>query len=215
MKNSSLLLLAVFSFCIHLLVAQQNKFDIGIVAGPNFNRLVGNKTVNDLYENATFFSAGLNLQYNFPKAFSITSGLLYEIKGAATEILITDHTGKPVKTLKIRTGLSYLVLPLMVKYAYGQKMKVFVAAGAYLSYNLNPSKQYVITSAQFHALDFGALFNPGLSAPLTKKTTITLEGRYAMGFQNIYEPAINDIKMTTRSLSILLGINYKLGSRIK
>src|SRR5689334_3344131 len=134
MKTLTLILLLACSLCGPAIVSgQQNKFDIGITGGPNTTWLVGNEIVEKYYKNVTHYALGLTAQYNFPKVFSVMTGLMYEQKGAASDVTVTDAKGQKIGMAKISKDLNYLIVPLEAKIFFGKKFGVFLGAGGYMA----------------------------------------------------------------------------------
>ncbi len=224
MKKTILTLTAFLAFSFQTkMFAQKNRFDIAFITGPNYIWLVGNKIIEDFYRPTIRYSSGLNLNYHFHKRFSLMSGLLYERKGAASNIIVTDVTGHQTGTARLSNNFDYLIVPLAARVAFGKKFKMFLGAGGYgayllkatneLSSDILPQSKTRIDSV-FKKFDFGFLLNFGVSVPIFERISISLEARDNIGYYNIATPSVfQNQPVKTRSLNVLLGITWAVSKR--
>ena len=223
-KLCSTLLLLSFFCHLYPMVAQQNKFEMGIIGGPNAVKLVGNKLIETYYKRLFLYSAGISIQYNFPKRISFQSGLLDERKGCGDKnISVTDEMGRKIGTAKLSLNFDYLVLPLIAKASFGKKTKFFFSWGTFLAYCLTSELNYSSTlvigysrnlGSQYKKQDAGIMIGGGLDFPIYSKLSFSAEYRYCKGLHDIATDEIwANEKVLTISNNLLLGIQYKFGLR--
>ena len=227
MKKLFSTLLVLSFFCNReLLLAQQNKFELGVMGGPNAVKLVGNKFIETYYKRICLYSAGISVQYNFPKLFSIQSGLLYERKGGGDmNIIVTDEMGRKIGTASVTMNFDYLVMPLLAKVSLGKKTKFFLSAGAYLAYCQMAKINYNSTaidgysrdlSSQYKKQDAGLMIGGGVAIPVLSKLSLSAELRYSQGLHDIStDQVFKGEKVQTVSANLLIGLHYKFGLRKK
>src|SRR5436190_2235459 len=84
--------------------AQQNRFDGGIEGGPSLISLWGNETISTYNKSTIGYSAGLFLQYSFPKLISFRTGIYYERKGTASNRSILAADGSVIIFVPTRSN---------------------------------------------------------------------------------------------------------------
>jgi hypothetical protein len=201
--------------------AQQKVFTLGVEGGISVASLhYDNKNINDLYNSRTGYAAGIALQYNFPKVFSLRSGAMFETKGTTTDILLVDNAGTPVNTGEVNYVLGYLTIPLMLRATFGNKINFFVEGGPYYASLLSAKLKYTPlpphteTEANmidfYNSSDFGISGGVGVSSIFNNLIVPSLEVRNNMGITDIGDDVI---EVKTRSLLFLAGVALTIGSR--
>lgn len=216
--TAALVFISILSF------SQQNKLTVGILGGTSTSFLYGFETLFPVnYKPITTASAGLFIQYNFPKTISILSGLSFETKGNKYTFSIADSHGNRVGSVKIRSLYNYMTIPLLVKASFGKKVCFFVEGGGFASYLINASSHASGSSvndpktditSNYKRADAGLAFGLGVTLPVTEKINISLEARDNVGLLNIadFQMSNNDA-IKTNSTNFLVSIGYKLGKR--
>jgi opacity protein-like surface antigen len=217
--TATLLLAVVFSF------AQQNRITFGVEGGISIANLSSNDTYyKDIYESRTGYAAGIALQYNFPKIISLRTGVMYELTGASSDIIFTDNQGNPTEAIKTLDNIDYLVVPLLLRATFGDKINFFVNAGPYwatlLKRRLVLEKAIVLpngdtvdeydTTDDTKKTDFGISAGIGAAAVFNERIAISLEVRDNLGMTDI---APQTYELKTRTILILAGVAFKFGSR--
>jgi len=215
------ILILTFAFVAAQASAQQNVFTIGAEGGISVTSLnYDNKTINDIYESRTGYAAGLSLQYNFPKVFSLRSGAMFELKGDFSKITFTDVNGNVIGVGEVKKNLGYLTIPLYLRATFGNKINFFIQGGPYwssllsarldidplpASINYNSDIKY-----QFESSEFGLSGGIGVSSVFNNLIVISFEVRNNSGITNISK---DTYQVHTRSLLFLAGIGFALGKR--
>jgi len=200
----------------------QNKiFTIGAEGGISIASLsYDQSSINDLYKSRTGYAAGVALQYNFKKVFSLRTGAMFELKGATSEITFTDQSGNIIGKGEIKQDLGYLTIPLLLRATFGNKINFFVNGGPYWASLLTAKLIIEPVPAnidheqdikyQFETTEFGVSGGIGVSALFNELILISLEVRNNMGITDI-SPGTYEVK--TRSLLFLAGVAITFGSR--
>jgi len=215
--------LICFLLAFSPLLAQQNRFTIGISGGPSFSNFHGLKQRGVDYKDGNYFAAGVSFQYNLPKILSLTSGFLYERKGGLGQIPFTNAQGALISMGTLELRYDYAVIPLMLRATFGKKVNLFVNAGGYAAF-LNSAQQRFLatklpsisqnTTDAFKRYDLGTSAGAGIGVPIAKVFLISLEARYNLGLVNlISHPSSGDNPLKVRSLNVLLSFCYQLGKR--
>lgn len=162
------------------------------------------------YSHKTSVTAGIQLEYNLDRNFSVLTGLEFNRKGytfqdsSASTYRHAITTG-PLNRVNTTVDLDYVVMPLLMKVRMGQVYKIFVEAGIYGAFNLNDrvtgTSETVYayeTSYQRHEItvfdnlesevrDFetGWLLGAGLEIPAGSLGSVTLGVEYATGNKEI------------------------------
>lgn len=215
--------LICFLLALNPLLAQQNRFIIGITGGPSFSNFHGMKQKVIDYKDGKYFAAGVSFQYNLPKILSLTSGCLYERKGGVGQIPFTNSQGALIAMGTQELRYDYAVIPIMVRATFGKKVNLFVNAGGYAAF-LNSSQQRFsatmlpsfiqTTTDAFKRYDLGTSAGTGVGVPIAKIFLISLEARYNLGLVNIISHPSSGVEpLKVRSLNVLLSFCYQLGKR--
>lgn len=204
---------------------QSDKFELGVVGGPSIASIYGNNALKQYHSPSIRFTFGLSFHYNFPKLFSIHSGIQYEKKGSEFNSVLnyTDISGNVIETEKYSASLdfNYLTVPVFCRFNFGKKTKFHLGAGIFGGYLISqfteedatkytPKRRIEYTN-QFHALDWGLIGGLGVSIPIKSRITGLAEIRNNFGLYNISAvPVVNNGAIKTNSLNFILGISIKL-----
>jgi len=222
LRNSILIILIL---CSSLVFGQTNKYEVGLELGPSLNSLRGNDILDKNNDFSFAFSSGLTFQYNFPKFISIRTNISFERKGLTTQGSATDQDGNQIGELTIHSNFDYLTIPILGRLTFGKKINFFVNAGPYIGYLI---KQTDVTEAfgeypktendntdNFKRTDLGITTGLGVRFPIKNKLFLSLEIRNNFGLTNISSvPVVNDGAIKTNSTNLLIGIEYRFGTRI-
>lgn len=199
--------------------SQTNKFDFGMSGGVGLVNLRGSDTFNERQQSMLGYTGSFFFQFNLKRVISIHTGISGELKGTSTEIVLTDHTGKPLDEIKLKTNLYYVSIPFLIRANFGKKNYFFINAGGYTAYLLNnsTSDQSGTKATNFYPLkdfDFGISSGLGISLPLNSKSAFSSEIRYNLGLYDVYEGLASNIApIKTNSLILLVSYNRKFGFR--
>jgi hypothetical protein len=205
----TILLFIIFTFPVS---AQVNKYDIGVEGGLNYIKLRGNTDVIKHHTRGSIGnSAGISMQYNFMKRFSIFIGAFHEKK-----TWVSEYSNPWYVTTKT-TNIEYLTIPLLLKTFFDKKRLLYFNTGPHLGILL----KYIETSnyrqeqnmfGRANRLDLGVMAGLGVNIPIKQKFKLTFEVRNYLGLNNIKKtPASEILKVNTTNL--LIGFAYKFGNR--
>jgi len=177
------------------------------------------------------YGGSLFYKYGLGSHFSMQGGLSIDIKGDRIKnVQFTDELGNPLGDLTSHSRLTYLTLPVMVKYSLGKKIKFFTQAGVYGGYlfdqkQINPEQhgnQANTYDLNFKQLDWGITAGIGMGIPVSKSINFLFELNSSRGISNINNDYLGkfngkrfvDIRSVHHKvLMIQLGAIYHLKSR--
>mgnify|MGYP001627204849 CR=1 FL=1 len=220
MKNI-LLLFILFYSGINLANAQENKLEIGGVAGANFSRFYSLKNFNSSITEKAGLSFAAAFQYNINSIFSARAEFGLERKGMHSSMSgqVKDENGNPVGMYRytLYEHMDYFTFPVLARASFGEEEKFFVNAGPYFGFlvaktnkifasapNQFPLKAENNNMDGFKRADFGFSFGAGVSIPANEQLTFTLEIRDNLGLMNIGKIS----SARNHSLALLAGFNY-------
>jgi hypothetical protein len=207
-----------FIFFISLLSIAQEKTKFGINTGITYSNIRGNEIANK-NKYAFDFLIGTSLEVPINQKFAFLSGLNYERKSFNGEVpfersgyenfdpAFTQETG-----IKIRATMSYLNIPLNMKYYIGKQNSFFVNGGIYTAIFLNSKTDFGgYEKGVFNALDFGINLGIGKKIKLNEKVNLNIEFRDNFGLVNISKlPLYNNGTVKTNSFNLLLNWEIKI-----
>jgi hypothetical protein len=196
MKRFILLLLMLF---IHQISTSQNEWHIGLEAGPSLTSLRGN-AVSDKEKALLSFYVSPVIEYKFSGHFSIKTGIGYEAKGSRVSYNYYDLENGHFETIEYKTKLTYLTLPLLVKYRGKGKVQPFFNTGLFLGYNTSP---YRVSD-----FDYGIVAGGGVNFNVLK-SNFSIELRNNYGIKNIYDSELLPNRdLRTNATYILIGYSF-------
>jgi hypothetical protein len=212
MRKILFVLLATI-FC-NVTYCQDTKVVVGFEMTPTIISLRENSSVFD-YDPSPGYSIGLSFEYFMSDQFSLKSGLAYEMKGAESDIFLTDNYGNPSGTDILIFHYNYLTLPVMGSFSTKGKVKFYINAGPYFGFLINQKLKSSLENTditnQSKRLDFGLSCGLGLNIPIGKKLLLDLGLRENLGLKNISDLNYNyDSRIATNSFGLLIGLKYKL-----
>lgn len=167
-------ILTVISVLVLTATALQAQVEFGVVAGPNFQNMVGKDGDGDKMTNGliTGFHAGVTASIPFAPDFYFQTGLLFSQKGSKNNmgLIPVKASGDDYNTT---TRISYIDLPLhlLFKPELGNG-KVLVGFGPYVAFGIGGNQK----------VDYGSL--PTLEQKVMFRSEITGEERWDM--ENTY-----------------------------
>ena len=204
--------------------AQTNVFDIGIEGGGGIATLRGNEFILNFHDPRTGYTVGIFGQFNFKKLISLRTGAYLERKGSSFNVLFTDNTGQPIRTVKGKEHFEFITIPLLVRATFGNRLNYFVNAGGYIGLlqkqveHTNGFENYPETNREqtsnFNSSEFGLSLGVGLSYKFKVPVSLSLEVRDNLGLTDTSKiPVISNGTIKTNAVNILIGVSYKLGQR--
>jgi hypothetical protein len=201
--------------------AQTNCCDIGIEGSIGVASLRGNEFLES-HGLRLGYSGGIIFQYNFKNTLALKSGVYYERKGSSYDFGATDPSGNVVGTITGRENFDYVEIPMLLRATFGKKLNGFANAGPFVgfllkqtnstdSYNIFPASNSDNTE-NFKKVEAGLSFGIGLLYHMEEKYSLSIEVRDNLGLTNTSAlPVYDDGTITTNSIGLFFGINYKLG----
>lgn len=231
------LLLSISFLLISMLNYSQNsKIKFGIQAGLNYSTFWGYNLPSEIKsyysENPAFaFLGGINFEYQIKERLSLKLELNYERKSQKTKTeieMIYDGSYDPddllsdVDEYKAKKNNDYLVLPIMLKYNFGNKDSFFVNGGPFIGYllksNLEESlnqdgsvkeSQTTETTDSNNKTDFGLSIGLGKTITINEKNSIFIEIRENLGLANTSKNKIfGSEEAKSNSLNLIVGYQF-------
>lgn len=206
--------------------AQPNRFSLALDAGISVASLTYDDTnLDDIYDSRLGYAAGTTFHYNFSKLFSLLTGIMYERKGASSDITFADNTGTIIGKTKLRDNFDYLVVPLLLRVTTANKVNFNINAGPYLGILLKRQWKYkdkVISpngtpltepdlTDETEKSEIGIAGGIGITTRLSEKVDLSLQLRDYKGLTN--DLPFDNVSLTTNSLLFLAGVVFKLDSK--
>ncbi len=121
---------------------------------------------------------------------------------------------------KFFENFDYGYMPLLLRFRFLDKLKVFLNAGPYVSYLIKQTEIIEAFSTlsrtednnteNFHRFDFGLCFGAGTRIPIESGLNITLELRENYGLFNVWKGwNYNGDKIFLKSIGIMVGLEYQ------
>ncbi len=125
--------------------------------------------------------------------------------------------GKPTGTFETLDAVSYLEIPILIRYALpAGKLNVAAFAGPAVAIELSEqfkttgSTETSVGSGFFKSTDFGAAFGVEVAVPFGPGHA-TFEARHTLGLADIGETAVGGGKVRNGATTLLLGYSFSPG----
>jgi len=195
--------------------AQDSKYKIGLIGGPNYTSLFGNEVVKNAYNSGFQYNAGIGLDYHLVKRLSIISGLLLEQNYSYVDMHFTNQFGTPTKSTIAKSTFHQLNLPVVLKIKLiDRKLNLYTNMGTNFQYLIKYiysaddgliTRNFIQTS-NYNRFNIGLITSLGSSYEISKFWDISLELRNNLGLSNVSKNGTLKINST----SLLFGIHYDL-----
>lgn len=216
----TILLCLVILYC--LVFTAYAQLQIGLLGGINYAG-INQKNMNVSEEQSTTkFLFGASADFPLPGHLSVQLQMMYIEKGAVLVPLNPDDND-------IYIHLTYLELPVFLRYDFGKTFNPYLIAGSFLGINLGSELQTDIMGVTFTAnseenintFDYGISLGGGLSYRF-ERFSFFIESRYSVGLKNICQPGEyvlraaqytvyqtfeKDVEIRTKGLQIVVGIS--------
>ena len=212
-------IIIVFCVCFSLFSVAQEKIKFGISTGITYSGIYGNEFEN---KNSYDFDFLIGSSFEFPinHKLSFLTGLNYERKSFAGEILFNKSTLPPLNDpafssasgFTINSTLSFINIPLNLKYYIKGNESLFVDGGIFTAF-LFTSKSNVagIKTGNYNTLDFGINLGFGKKIKLNTNNYLNIEIRDSYGIVNVSKANIyNNGTMKTNSIVLLFNWEVKI-----
>lgn len=219
----SLLLISFLNY------SQDSNIKFGIHAGLNYSTFYGYDipaAFDPVYsESPTFsFLGGINFEYQIKEKLSLKLELNYERKSqkADNNIEITDTNGYTQRyNFTSKKNNDYLVLPIMLKYNFGNKNSFYANGGPFIGYLLKSNftndlgdieginNDTIDTTDLNNKTDFGLAIGLGKMIEINEKNSISIEIRENLGLTNTSKEKVwGDGEAKTNSLNLIIGYQF-------
>jgi len=199
-----------FTFILALLYqigfSQNTRFSVGIEAGPSL--ICMKEPYQKYFENPGIgFSAGIFIQYNAKKIFSLKLTPSFERKGDWD----VNHL-----------NLNYFVVPLLFRGEIGSKTKGFIDVGPYCGYLMEAYTTADYYEGHKNYMEYLNRFDAGISAglgvniPIEQIFSISIELRNNFGLYQIVkreESEDHNWEWKTYSTNLLISFSYNFSKR--
>ena len=173
------------------------------------------------------YTAGIQYEKSFNPNFSIVSGAQYTSRGfGMKEDINIDLFGVDLPVgASIETRLSYIEVPVMLKYAFGEGgVQPYIKAGASTAYaidgKIQPKVNALITwklpaininlqNDMYNRLDLSGVVGAGVDLPVGETGAIKLEANYRHSLNDMFLDKITDIRIKSHGLSASLGYTMR------
>lgn len=222
------LLLSISLLLISFLNYSQNSnIKFGIHAGLNYATFYGYNIPADfdpVYSESPAFAylGGINFEYQIKEKLSLKFELNYERKsqkGNYNNILIGDIDNLTQKySFTSKKNNQYLVLPIMVKYKFGNKNSFYANGGPFIGYLLKSNitndlgdieglnNEPLETTNLNNKTDFGLAIGIGKMIEINEKNSISIEIRENLGLTNTSKGKVwGNGEAKTNSLNLIIG----------
>ena len=212
MKYTSIIVFILISYTSK---AQDSKFKIGLIGGPNYTSLFGNEVIKNAYNSGFQYNVGIGLDYHLVKRLSLISGLLLEQNYSYVDIHFTDQFGTPTYSTVAKSTFHQLNLPIALKIKLiDRKLNLYTNIGTnfqYLSKYVYSADDGLITrnfdqTNDYNRFNIGLITSLGSSYKITKFWNFSLEVRNNLGLSN----AAKNGNLKINSTSLLFGIHYHI-----
>lgn len=200
-------ILIILSILIFQLSHSQNEWLMGIETGPSRATLRGNLSPDNFEPQITMYVSPV-IEYKFSSHFSLKSGIGYDTKVSKAVIRGGLNIGNEDdifdNDMELKSQLTYLTMPLLIKYRGKGKVQPFFNTGLFLSYNIK-STEYRVTD-----FDYGLVAGGGVNINILKNN-FSIEVRNNYGLKNISGYDSNqDYDLKTNTTFILLGYSFMI-----
>lgn len=209
--------------------SQISKIKFGIQTGLNYSSFRGYDIPDDLSliltESPAFaFLGGISFEYQIKEKLSFKLELNYERKSQKTKADIEIISNNPelfpgADEYKTKKNNNYLVVPLMIKYSFGNKESFFVNGGPYIGYLLKSNleehlyangtlqeSQTTETTTNNKKTDLGLSIGLGKTIKINEKSSIFVEIRENLGLTNTSKNKVwGNGEIKTNSLNLIVG----------
>lgn len=203
-------------------IAQHDFFQYGFQTGPSWVRMYGNPFIENFLESDFRFTGGPAIYYPFARKWAVKSNLFFESKGSGGIMPLFDDQGFPIGIYNIQTNLSYVTIPLLLDYHFGEKFRFDLNMGPFLGVLFSQKTVYTepVTgetieekgTSSFIPWDGGLVLGSGFRYGINRRITLSLDGRFNIGMTNIISrPILSSLTIYTLSSQILFGVYYTPG----
>ncbi len=220
----SLLLISYLNY------SQNSNIKFGIHAGLNYSTFYGYDipaAFDPVYSESPAFAflGGINFEYQIKEKLSLKLELNYERKsqkGDYNNIAIGDIDDLSQRySFTSKKNNDYLVMPIMVKYNFGNKNSFYANGGPFIGYLLKSNLTNDLgdieginndtdDTTDFNSkTDFGLAIGLGKMIEINEKNSISIEIRENLGLTNTSKEKVwGNGEAKTNSLNLIIGYQF-------
>jgi hypothetical protein len=190
--------------------------EVYVLGGPAVSFLRGNSIVERTFMAAR--KAKLSFNYSIGATHKISTQyfldiqILSENKGGISVIKTDwyDETTQTTITKEIPTKYNYkcVTLPVAIGYAPGEKARLKIGAGLFLSYLAHVSNSY---NPWTRKIDAGIITYGQYSIPMNSLLSLNISAINTNGLLNVSRIYTRGLAIKTNCTSVLVGISKKIG----
>ncbi|RZK09210.1 MAG: PorT family protein [Flavobacterium sp.] len=201
----------------------QEKPKFGINTGATYSNIRGGDFADQQNYDINFL-VGVSIEVPLTAKLSFVGNLNYERKTYQFNVPTTDFgTLDPIvanrSTIKFKSRLEYITIPLNLKYYIGNKKRFYVNGGAFLgvflndNFKVNGRSTYRGGNDDTEKIDFGANLGIGTNFKIRDKNSLNVEIRHNYGFMDINRMTTSfdeDITIKTNSFNLIANYQFDL-----
>lgn len=198
------------------LFGQNQHWSVGIEGGPGLKKFFVKNSLNKNY--SLSYVLGGFAEYHVKGKFFLKADLLFENKGQKEPIIYTDLQRNITAHGKFSINANYIVIPVLAKFSFGKKIKLFFNAGPYagllvqyyakftgIPKSITPFRT-VGGREKMSFLALGVTTGIGITIPLNEHIFINSEIRNNLGIYNI---GYKDLPVRNITFNLVTGIGYR------
>ena len=216
--------------CLTLIIlfatAANAQVKVGVIGGLNFANITHKELGAQSVKGDTKFGIGAIADICLFDNFELRLEPMYITKGAVA-------TSSEVNPVDFNIKFSYLELPVLLKYSFGDMINPYLVAGPVLSYNTSSEMETTVNQVSFigdvsditKSLEYSVTFGGGVTLAL-EGISVFIEGRYTLGLNDVIsegeyvlngggitisEPVPDEVEMKNKGLQVLAGFIIPLG----
>lgn len=214
----------LFSFILTISIShaqEQSKYEVGFQGGWVLGTANGSAVDNPFKDALSGVGFGLNIKKNLNERFAFKLGISYEQMGWAYRNLALVSTppspGSIFTYADILQRQSYINVPVLAEYSFGNKLQLHLNAGPFIGFLLNSNTTIDYENDQFpdekssnkniKPFIAGAATGLGLSYPITSTIKVSLQGSQQFGLMNVGKNA-SSITTKLSSFSLTTGLSF-------
>jgi len=231
MKKYIFVCIVFLTFSLISSVSAQ-KIKIGVLGGPNFAdmNLKSESGEDQTTSSQTYFGIGGTADFQIGPFFNVQVEPMYLRKGGR----VMASNGDPNIDIK----MSFLEIPVFLKFAFGQIVQPYVKAGPTIGFLLNSTAEAEIGSPGsapvpyeadlknvLESMDIGLGVGAGVTIPFGNNS-LFVDGRYTFGLTDLYKggslvwksgsdsftvEASEAAELSNKGIQIMLGILFPIG----
>jgi len=230
MKETILLLPALIllsSLCL-CQTTPLNKIELGAEGGGNYSLLFVLPKGNSGFNSGIGFSAGFTFQYNFSKLLSLRTGIAFQriVLNSKSTPRYYDEYWNYIGNSKPYMHNDWLMLPVLCRVSFGNRLKFFINAGPYIGLVLQTKYFDYVSSLYGQQISFvghngqklslGITAGFGLAFAVSRQFAISLEARDNFELSELtgdFKKLYPDETYAVNTVGLLIGVSYCFGQK--